>query len=173
MRPKGVTLIEVLLSLALGAVVFVVLTSSLLALMRFFVFADEARRVQGEVQFLMVRTTDYIRSFGVDYRAYEEGACHTNSQFLPDKRLCLLGEHVLELVNGVLHLNQSPLHSDALLVEGLTFEVFPTGSPSHNLSQKNLQVQPRVGIDFDFASHVFPRLNLKISTTVSIRDYNF
>jgi len=181
MKPKGFTLIEVLVSIVVAGIVLSAVMTSYASLSQTSRKATLTRQLQKETHFALMRMEDKIRSLPIGYDQYEGSGHCIGESIGGGKKLCLGQDVALEFHadNGQLLFHKylpgedksQPLFSGRTLVQEATFSVVPTKDPAQNLGDKSLQLQPRVELFLNVASRIEPDITLQIRTTLSSRLY--
>ncbi len=164
---QGSTLIELLVATVIAGIIF---TSAMGA---YFVFAKNTqkmniwREIQKETHFSMIRMADKIRSHSIDFSEYSSGNCVTDV----NRNLCLNNGYFFKFENENLKMNGSPLFSKEFKVERIHFQISPNQDPFTNITNKSLQIQPKVQIQMEISSRRIPDIKFLIRTTISSRVY--
>lgn len=167
-KNSGSTLIELLVATVIAGIIFAS------AMGAYFVFAKNTqkmniwREVQKETHFAMIRMADKIRSHSIDFTGYEgSGNCVTDI----NRTLCLGDGNFFKFEDENLKMNGAPLFSNQFKVEQIHFQISPTEDPFANITNKALQVQPKVQIQIKISSRKIPDINFLVRTTISSRVY--
>lgn len=174
-KAAGFTLVEVLVSIVITAIVIVAVMASMWHLVLANHQADALRQLHKQVHFSLVRSADKIRTHSIDYTQHPEDGSGTCAP-LPGgmtaiEKICLGDGHILEFRDKNLFLDDSPLFGDAFEVESVGFLVSPTKAPSDNIADKSTQLQPKVTIHMSVRSRAFSSAFMEVQTTISSRRY--
>jgi hypothetical protein len=167
LKNSGTSLVELLVTTVVAGIIF----SS--AMGSYFVFAKSTqkmniwREIQKETHFSMIRMADKIRSNSIDFPAYISGNCVIDT----NRNLCLSDNNFFEFKNENIEMNGAPLFSKQFKVERIKFQISPEKDPFTNITQKELQIQPKVEIQIEISSRRDPKINFAIRTTISSRLY--
>lgn len=154
-RNAGLSLVELVVAIAIGGVVLATVMGSYLSLAKMKQNLDITRQIQREVNFAVMRISDRVRAYSVNYDHNDFSPI--DSSFLP------LGddEFKYDEDDGQLTMNGAPLFSPIIEVRDLRFEVSPDALSS--------RVQARVKIEILVGSRVKPELSVPLRTTISSR----
>ncbi len=173
MKNSGFTLVETLIAVTITGFVLATVLGTYWQMIKLSHYTDASRQLQKEVHFALLRMTDKIRAYSVDYDAYEaEGNCG-GLDLASHNKLCLNEENVFRTTSGQLQMNGAPLLSDQFQIDHLNFSVSPTINPfaPSNLGNKSAQLQPKVTIFLTASHRNNPKINTTLQTTISSRIY--
>ncbi len=191
MRKPGTTLIELIVIVVISAIILSAVMTSYASLVKTNQKINVSRQLQKEINFAMIRLTDKMRSYSVDYEAYDSGNCSGYNLSDSNNLLCIQGEGETDSyffnqgdfiapdgeTYKTLFMNQEPLFSSFFEVKNVHFFVTPSKDP---FDIKNLQtpadikaynLQPKVTITLEVGSIQYEDLEFHIQTTISSRKY--
>lgn len=176
MKPKGFTLIELIVSFVVMAIVLSAVMQSLQSFIQTSRKLSVVREIQQDLSFALLRMGDRIRNNSIDYQAYDGGACATVAK-INGQKLCLNNGWLLEKQGDVLFLSkgsvQSPLFPKNVKVVQALFSISPEQDPEDPVNWGNpvFQRQPRVDIHLEIESLRDGDVNFEIDTSFSSRVY--
>ena len=171
------SLIEIIITITISGIVF----SSVLA--NFFIYIKQQNKIQvirevnADTHFPLLRMSDKIRSFAIDYAKHKIGKdrCPTISSFKVD-RICLEKDYQFFLEDRVVQMKKgsktSPLTSKNIIVDKLLFFVTPAENPFTKTTQRQNRLQPKVTIFISARSVRLPEITQTMQTTISSRIYD-
>ncbi|MCF7812226.1 prepilin-type N-terminal cleavage/methylation domain-containing protein [Candidatus Gracilibacteria bacterium] len=190
MKQKGSTLLELIVSIVITAIVLTAVMASYLALVRANQAANISRQLQKEANFAMIRIADKIRTFLPHYEQYSADGNQIGEQtFLSllheetgqtvvfEKAETDRAENFCQARYGhkcqTLLMNGSPLFSQNIHVSEALFRLSPAKNPflPENLGEKAVQLQPKGTLFLKIESTQDPDINLTLQTTISSRRY--
>jgi prepilin-type N-terminal cleavage/methylation domain-containing protein len=172
------SLIEIIITITISGIVF----SSVLA--NFFIYIKQQNKIQvirevnADTHFPLLRISDKIRSFAIDYTKHKVGTdnCPAISKGFKMDVICLENNYRFFLENGVAQMEKddkiSPLTSKNIIVDKLLFFVTPTENPFTKTTERQNRLQPKVTIFISTHSVRLPEITQTMQTTISSRIYD-
>lgn len=174
-KNAGFSLIELLVSIVISGLVLSTVMAGYWTLVQAHHTTEIKRNMTQETTFALTRIADRVRTYSVDYEAYNSlpspGTCATVS-FSGSEILCLGQNNVFEKTGTQLLMNTQPLISPQFEVTMLNFQISPGQDPFQNISNKTAQLQPKVTILLETRSVKDPSLSFLLQTTISSRKYS-
>ncbi len=175
MKNKAFTLIEVLVSIVISALLLTIVLGSFWLLIKINKKNEISGELQREISFAMIRISDKIKSNSIDYQAYTSDSssiCQNASLSSgTQNRLCLQNKYKFQQKNTNLFMNDQPLFSNDFEVDFVDFIVSPAEDPFSDISKIGIQLQPKVTIKLKVKSKKYEDLFLEIQSTISSRKY--
>lgn len=179
---KGFSLIEILVAIVIAGIVLSGVLGSYFSLLQASQRSDIARQLQKEMNFAVIRMADKIRSYSIDYKAYEdENVDVRQSQSLFTKSSESDSFHRFQREDfstnqrsfSTLGMDGAPLFSSIFEVEEMNFSVTPNADPANpeNLGDKSVQLQPKATLFLRVRSFRYPDISFTLQTTISSRRY--
>ncbi len=172
-KQRAFTLIEILVGIVISGMVLSSVLAASWQMIKMRQITDASRQLQKEMHFSLIRIADKIRSYSIDYNAYEvTGECNGVS-ILSSQKLCVGDDNVFEIIDDKLTMNNAPLMSDIFKVTNFVFKVTPTKDPSlhENKADQEVQLQPKVTVYFRAEAKNLPQVHQVLQTTISSRVY--
>jgi len=160
---KGMTLVEILVSMTISAVIFSAVLISYSAILKSQQKADTLRQMQKEIHFAMARISDRIRAKSIDFEKYEFPEKCSGVNIASAEKLCVGGGDFFEKSGKSIKMNSQPLISDKFSVETAIFYTTPSDSTEN--------LQPKTTIFLEVKSNSIPNLKMALQTTISSRIY--
>ena len=172
MRKNAFSLIELVIAITVAGIVFSSAMAGYVALVRTEQKAQELRRVQSEARMALLRIGDLLREQGTAYDHHSGGGETTELYLKNGQRLRFSSEGAADFPQNLLY-DDAPFFSQNTAVSEGSFFIEPEGDPfsTENLTQKSLQVQPRVRIFMTLVSRNDPSVRFPIRTLFSLRRY--
>ncbi len=175
MKNKAFTLIEVVVSMVVSALLLTLVLGSFWLLIQINQKNEIAGELQKQTSFAMIRMSDKIKNHSIDYRAYQHDS-ETICQNLAltsgtQNRLCLQNGYKFKQKNSNLFMNNHQLFSDDFEVEYVYFFVSPAEDPFSDITNFSIQIQPKVTIKLKVKSKKYDNIFLEIGSTISSRKY--
>lgn len=177
MKKKGFTLIELIVSFTVMAIVLSAVMQSLQSFIQASRKLSVVRETQKDLSFALLRMGDKIRNNPIDYEAYEAGGDCIGVSKINGEKLCLKNGWILEKISDGLVLKQSsqqaPLFPENVQVVQALFTLSPLEDPEDptNWGNPDIQRQPRVDIHLEIQSLRDAAVNFEIDTSFSSRVY--
>lgn len=188
-KVRAFTLIEMLVSMTIAGIVFASVMTSYASLTRARQRIELFRGLQQQGSFALIRITDKVRDYGIDYDAYASGWPYSGSTI--ETQVLYLGDGtVFELdSDGIFRMNGELLLASSVEVvpDTFSFIITPDADPSvlvhpsyYTLNDPSAsssdylteQVQPKVQVQMDLRSTMNEAVILPLETTLSTRIYN-
>lgn len=168
-KHSGFSLIELLVVIVTSAIVLSAVLGSFASLINITQKIDISRQLQKEIHFTLVRIGDKMRTYSLDYEAYESGACQ-GTEPQNSQKVCLQNNTLFAYDNSnpedkTLTLNGERLFSRIFDVQDAFF--FYITPPDPNTPK----LQPKLTVYLDVASKHYPDIQFQIQTTISSRQY--
>lgn len=178
MKKKGFTLIELIVSF----VVMAILLSAVMQSLQSFIQASRklsvVRETQKDLSFALLRMGDKIRNNTIDYQAYEIGGTCNGVAKTNGEKLCLESGWILEKTGDTLLLKKQPNQEAPLFPKNIEivqalFTLSPLEDPEDptNWGDSDIQRQPRVDVRLKIQSLRDAAVNFEIDTSFSSRVY--
>jgi len=176
---KGFTLIEMLITIGVFAIVLMVVSSIFININNLQQNTGNLQRLQNEGRYILEKIAKEVRSRELDYQSmnFSSGGLTEQLNFKPDE----LGDsmsivfnkdtnNIFITVNNV----SETLNSYSVKIENLQFRVFPDYDPFSLMSTSSEVFQPRVTIYLKLSNKNVPEKylkNLELQTTISSKIY--
>lgn len=174
-KHSAFTLVEVIVSILISALLLTLVLGSFWLLIKINQQNEIAGRLQKQTTFAMLRMSDKIKQYSIDYEAYTSAANGLCKNLSLDsgtqQKLCLGANHEFKKEGDTLLMDTHPLFSDEFIVDSVNFFVSPSADPFSDISEKSIQLQPKVTIALKVHSKKYENILLEVQSTISSRKY--
>ena len=175
MKNKAFTLVEVVVSMVISALLLTIVLGSFWLLIKINKKNEIAGELQRQTSFAIMRISDKIKNNSIDYKAYAHnsaGICQNLSLVSgTQNRLCLQNSYEFKQEGVNLLMNGQPLFSDDFKLDFVHFFVSPPEDPFSDISKIEIQLQPKVTISLKVKSKKYEDIFLEVQSTISSRKY--
>lgn len=173
-KSAGFSLIEILVSLVIGAIVIATVMGGFVTTSNTVKKVKSSQQLQKELNFAISRISDRMRGHSINYQEYEDGNFDIDSPVI-----LFFGENKIKkqaLPDGkfTLTMDGEPLFSEKYYLEVTDKPVFvitPQSDPyASDVSFRDYR-QPRLTINLRAVSVAYPEVYYELQTTISSRLY--